>query len=683
MFKNLKTIRTKLVVGILPVVIISFIALALITVMSSMNIISEEISTKVETQVEFAKHQIISRLKVHQRLPIELAETVEAMGINSNNKKGYVELVTKMPSTNGDTLGTGVFMADKIDGDYFCPYAYKNRGQITYTEDYFVDNTNEGWYKIGDTQDQVGWSDPYYDPVSSITMITATSPIRDASGKLMGVATGDMDFTSVQEILSTIKAGKEGYAILITKDGSYLSKGTEAIVANEQGVFPNITGDSNVSLAKLGQEAIKKFNGTGSFDDKNGKYKVYYSQIAETGWIVLLTIPEKEIVAPVNSIMLKVFVVTLGALIILIICLFIISRSITNPLKPLQQEIEAIANGDFTRTIEVQSVDEIGKISKSINVMVLELKKIMRDILESSITVASTAEELEASASQNGQAVEQVATAASEISGSNLKIATITQELEVVIRIVRSLSQNIVNQMGAVITSLTNVNDESKESQKSVEQLIVVMTQGFEDTSNLSSVMEKLTDKSNQIDSIVGTIQGISAQTNLLALNASIEAARAGEAGRGFAVVADEIRKLAEQSSKSANDITEIITEVNAVTKNANKSTSSVVSSIGNSKVALAEVGKVFSRIVARILEIDHLIHEADGLAKEISSNSDNANKSAVELTNLTDLSAEEAASIAAAAQEQLASGEEQISATTGLAQIAEELQSKVSIFKV
>lgn len=683
MFKGNKSIMSKLIIGILPTVIISFVVLALIVTLSAKSIISNEVSKKVETQADLAKNQIVTHLIAHQKLPIGLSKTVESMGVNSTNMNGYIELVKKMPSTNDDTLGTGIFMAEKVNGQYFAPYAYKDGAEIIYTEDYFMDNTKESWYLIGDTQNPVAWSDPFFDPASGITMITAASPIRGTSGKLLGVTTADMDFTNVQKIVSEIVVGENGYAILITKDGSYLGKGTEPIAADDQGIFPNISSDKNTSLASLGSETIKNLNGSGTFEDDNGMNRVFYSQIPETGWIVILTIPEKEILEPVNSIVFKVIIVTVIALVLLVFFLSIVSRNITRPLKPLQADIDVISKGDFTRSIQIHSEDEIGQISKSVNTMVIELKHIMKDILITSSNVASTAEELEASAAQNGQAVEQVATAATEISSSNLQIASVTQELEKVINVVQILAQNIVNQMGDVNASLTNVNDESKQSKDSIEQLIVVMTQVFEDISDLTSVMTHLTHKSNQIDSIVGTIQGISSQTNLLALNASIEAARAGEAGRGFAVVADEIRKLAEQSSRSANDIASIVSEVSEVTKSANNSTSTVVVSITNGKNALGEVGDAFSRIVSRIDEIDFLIKKADQLAKEISVNSEDASNSAISLTTLTDLSAVEASSIAAATQEQLASVEEQTSATAGLAQIAEELQNKVSIFKV
>lgn len=683
MFKKIKFIRNKLLLGIIPTVFIAFLSLAIIITLSASSVINNEVSAKVEKQVELAKDQIVGHLVGHEKLPIGLAKTVEATGITAESKVGLTELVKKMPATNDDTLGTGIFMAGQYDGKYFCPYAYKTDGTVTYTEDYFVDNTKEGWYVAGDTQNPVGWSDPYFDPVSSITMVTATAPIRDASGKMIGVATADMDFTNIQSIVSNIKVGKAGYAMLITKDGGYLSKGTEEIKADDQGVFPNIASDSNPSLAALASDILKNKKGQATFEDKLGTERVYYSEIPALGWIVILTIPESEIVEPINAIISKVAIVTIAALALLIFLIIIISRNITKPLNPLKQEIDAISKGDFTRSIAVNSSDEIGQISLSVNEMVNGLRNIMHDISENSRNLAATADELEASASQNGQAVEQVAQAATEISGSNMDIAKVTQSLEQMIGVVRQLSQNIESQMGTVSDSLGHVDQLSKGSGESVSSLLEAMAQVFKDTNNLSKVMENLTEQSIQINSIVETIQGISGQTNLLALNASIEAARAGEAGRGFAVVADEIRKLAEQSSASANSISGIISEVSLVTKDANDSTGSVVKSIGAGQTALTEVSSAFERIIESISEINGLVSNADHLAKEISGQSNKVNQSAVELTQLTDKSAEETTSIAAATEEQLASVEEQTAATISLAHMAEELQHKISVFKV
>ncbi len=683
MFKNVKFIRNKLLLGIIPTVLIAFLALAILITLSAQSVINDEVSTKVEKQVELAKEQVIGRLVGHMKLPVGLAKTVEATGITAESKVSLTELVKKMPATNEDTLGTGIFMAARYDGLYFCPYAYKSGSEITYTEDYFADNTQEGWYLVGDTNDPAGWTDPYYDPASNITMITAAAPIRDNQGKMIGVATADLDFTNVQKILSSIKVGKEGYAMLITKDGGFLSKGTEEIKADDQGVYPNITKDENESLAALGAEALKNKNGSTTFEDANGKQLVYYSEIPFVGWIILLTIPESEIMEPVKAITTQVIIVTVGALFILVLLIVIVSRNITKPLSPLKFEIEAISKGDFTRDIAIHSADEIGQIAHSVNEMVTGLRNIMHEIMENASSLASTSEELEASASQNGQAVEQVAQAATQISGSNLDIAKVTQSLEHMIGVVRQLSQNIETQMTTVNDSLGHVDRLSKDSGDSVNSLITAMSQVFKDINNLSKVMENLTEQSLQINSIVETIQGISGQTNLLALNASIEAARAGEAGRGFAVVADEIRKLAEQSSSSANSISGIISEVSRVTKDANDSTGSVVKSIDAGQVALTQVSGAFEKIIKNITEINGLVSSADHLAKDINLHSGKVNQSAIELTHLTDKSAEETASIAAATEEQLASVEEQTSATVSLAQMAEVLKDKISVFKV
>lgn len=683
MFSKMKFIRNKLLFGIIPTVFVAFLALAILITLSAQTVINQEVSEKVKKQVDFAREQVVGHLVGHMKLPVGLAKTVEATGITEESKVALTELVKKMPETNVDTLGTGIFMASQYNGQYFCPYAYKSDSEIVYTEDYFADNTQEGWYLVGETKEPVGWTDPYYDPASNITMITAASPIRDTDGKMIGVATADLDFTNVQKIMSGISVGKAGYAMLITKDGGFLSKGKEEIKADDQGVYPNITKDKNESLALMGKEAIKNKSGVSSFQDSKGKELVYYSEIPLVGWIILLTIPESEVLEPVRAITIQVIMVTVGALFILVLLVVLVSRSITKPLNPLRIEIEAISKGDFTRDIGIHSADEIGQIAHSVNEMVTGLRDIMHEITANATTLASTAEELEVSASQNGQAVEQVADAATQISSSNLDISKVTQSLEHMIGDVRQLSQKIETQMTSVSDSLGHVDHLSKDSGESVSSLITAMAQVFKDINNLSVVMENLTEQSIQINSIVETIQGISGQTNLLALNASIEAARAGEAGRGFAVVADEIRKLAEQSSTSANRISGIIAEVSKVTKDANDSTGSVVTSIDAGQVALTQVSETFQKIIQNISEINGLVSNADRLAKDINSQSGKVNESAIELGHLTDKSAEETASIAAATEEQLASVEEQTSATISLAQMAEGLKEKISIFKV
>lgn len=526
MLNKIKFIRNKLLLGIIPTVLIAFLALAILITLSAQTIINDEVSAKVEKQVDFAKEQVVGHLVGHMKLSVGLAKTVEATGITSESKASLIELVKKMPVTNADTLGTGIFMADKYDGQYFGPYAYKSGSEVIYTEDYFADNTQEGWYQVGDTNDSAGWTDPYYDPASSITMITAASPIRNNQGKMIGVATADLDFTNVQKIMSEIKVGKKGFAMLITKDGDFVSKDTEEIKADDQGAFPNFTKDENVSLAAITAEVMNQKNGINSYLDNNGKQLVYYSEIPFVGWIILLTIPESEIMEPVQTITNQVIVVTVGALLVLVFLIVIVSRGITKPLYPLKMDIDAISKGDFTRDISIHSADEIGQIAHSVNEMVLGLRNSMHEIMENASNLASTSEELEASASQNGQAVEQVAQAA-------------------------------------------------------------------------------------------------------------------------------------------------------------NDSTGSVVKSIDAGQVALTQVSGAFDKIIINISNINGLVSSADQLAKDINMHSDKVNQSAIELTHLTDQSAEEAASIAAATEEQLASVEEQTSATISLAQMAEGLRNKIGVFKV
>lgn len=683
MFHKITSVRAKLLTATLPPILTAFLILTISVGVHSFNTINSEVNKKLKVQVELAKSQILAHLSSHEKLPIALAKATEAAGITPDSEKLLIELVKKTPDTNTDTFGTGIFMGDKYLGSYFCPYAYKNNGVLTYTKDYFGDNTKQVWYGIGDTTQPVGWSAPYFDPVSKVTMVTATAPIRDSSGKMVGVATGDLDFTAIRRILSGIKLGKTGYALMIAQDGSYLSKGSETINPDSKGVFPNIAKDQNKALAKFSSDMLANRTGTGSYNDSNGTEMAYYTEIPETGWIVLLTIPKSEINAPVQSMLWIIAGISLIGLLCITALMLFVSKSITKPLKPLKEDIDSISSGDFTVMLQQHSADEIGQISSAMNKMVEALNHTMKDIVLKSKIVASTAEDLSSSTSQNCKAVEQVAASATEISGSNADIAGETAHTSALSKEVRDMSSHIEDEMKNVMNSLDQVASLSTESSRFLREFNSTMAVAFNDINALSAAMLHMTDKSSKINSIVEAIQSISSQTNLLALNASIEAARAGEAGRGFAVVADEIRKLAEQSSASANDIASIIGEVETVTAAANSSTQSAVTSIEHSKSSIEKVGISVENVISNIRSVDELTKKTDQLAKEIRDKAERTEKSASELTELTEKSAQEAADIAAATEEQLASMEEQDSATQNLAKIADELQSIIHAFKI
>ena len=380
------------------------------------------------------------------------------------------------------------------------------------------------------------------------------------------------------------------------------------------------------------------------------------------------------------------FVLILGIIAVLAgitIALFM-GRIISKPIISLASSAKKIAEGDLSvDVVSVKNKDEIGELVGSFNLMTKNLRMLIEQVSTNSIHVASAAEELTASAEQTTQATDQIALSIQEIaSGSDTQVQS-ANECSTAMKEMTIGIQQVAETSSSVSESAIETNKEANLGNESLQKVIHQMNTINTSVEDSASVIRRLGNLSNEIGNIIGVITGIADQTNLLALNAAIEAARAGEHGKGFAVVADEVRKLAEQSKESADQIAELINKIQVDTNQAVN-----VMEVGTQEVAtgmqiVKETGEGFEKILRSIEQVTAQIQEVSAISEEMSASAEEVNASLEEMAHIAQHSSSNTQNVASASEEQLASMEEITSSASSLSNMAEDLQALVSKFKI
>ncbi|MBU6261134.1 MAG: HAMP domain-containing protein, partial [Burkholderiales bacterium] len=200
---------------------------------------------------------------------------------------------------------------------------------------------------------------------------------------------------------------------------------------------------------------------------------------------------------------------------------WMLSRSITAPLRDAVEETEAMAAGDLTRTISVDGDDETSQVRRSLARLQDSMRKLIGDVRSGS---------------------DSMSTASQQIASGNQDLSSRTEQ-----------TASSLQQAASSLEELTGTVRQTADAARTANQLAAsastVAQRGGEVVGQVVSTMDEINASSKKIADIIGTIDGIAFQTNILALNAAVEAARAGEQGRGFAVVASEVRSLAQRSA--------------------------------------------------------------------------------------------------------------------------------------
>ncbi|MDF2627262.1 MAG: methyl-accepting chemotaxis protein [Symbiobacteriaceae bacterium] len=382
---------------------------------------------------------------------------------------------------------------------------------------------------------------------------------------------------------------------------------------------------------------------------------------AQTG----LTVDQMNVL--IGEILRNVAIVTVPLLLVCVAAAILFARVVVRPLRLLQQAMERIAQGDLSQgPVPVNSRDEVGQSTQSLNAMSAALRTMMRDLTANAEELARAGAKLQSVAGQTADAatesaaqIEQVRRTAAGQSDQAASGFRATEELRVAVEQVaatadaqaREVEQvaTIVGQVassidqvaagaGVVAEAAANTRTAADAGGRAVEAVVGGMDRVRDRVLAAASRVEGLSASLGHVDEILQLISEIADQTDLLALNAAIEAARVGEHGKGFAVVAGEVRRLAERSRRAANDIGERVGALRA------------------------EAGQVVATMGAGTQEV----HIGTGLAREAGESLERILKAVAETQ-------EQVESISAAAEEISAAGVQVVQATHHLSAIAEE----------
>ncbi len=323
-----------------------------------------------------------------------------------------------------------------------------------------------------------------------------------------------------------------------------------------------------------------------------------------------------------DNLLLKIIVDSVILISFIVLGYFAIDSLVIKKINEFLTISRRVIEKDLNQRVEFTKNDEFKILAESFNDMLHSLRTNFQENIDNSEQLMQTSVELATMADQVNQATEAITNTMKQISNAT------GEQFENVHLSVLAAQQmaDIAQQVASEAQKAANFSSQASQRAKTGENIIQDVQSKviqLKDTVNDSAeVVKKLGGRSLEIGKIVDVIRGISRQTNLLALNAAIEAARAGEHGRGFSVVADEVRALAEQSTKSAIQIVEMINEIQKETQDAVEAmeVGTVVVEEGTQLIISAK--SAFNEITDSVKQTMNTIHEIAAASEEQAASS-------------------------------------------------------------